>query len=227
MSRRKEKYLVVDVETAYKNQSTLVYDIGFAVIDNHHNTYYTNSLLITEVFFNEPVAMSTAYYSTKIPQYLYKIGQKNINVCSFFEAQKIIHSVIDHFKIKKVLAYNMNFDRRALNNTLMYLTDNVEKNFFPSNIEFNCIWHMACQTICNTNKYRHWCDKNNKKSEIGNYKTNAETVYGFLKKTTSFEEAHTGLADVLIECEIYWATRTSHKKTNRKINARCWKIPQK
>ncbi|MCB7071799.1 hypothetical protein LIZ76_18065, partial [Caldibacillus sp. 210928-DFI.2.22] len=70
------------------------------------------------------------------------------------------------------------------------------------NLEINCIWHMACQTIFSQKSFPKWAFENGYYSKAGNLKTNAEVAYNWMMKTTDFVEEHTGLADVYIETAI-------------------------
>ena len=50
---KKKFYLVLDVETANNLEDALVYDIGFAVVDNKGRIYKTASYVIREIFIKE------------------------------------------------------------------------------------------------------------------------------------------------------------------------------
>ena len=78
MDKRKKYILVIDTETAngfmgednkLDLSNSLVYDIGYKVVDKKGNTYEENSFVIYDIFFNKEM-MQSAYYKQKIPQYL-------------------------------------------------------------------------------------------------------------------------------------------------------------
>ena len=50
---KKKFYLVLDVETANSLEDALVYDIGYAVIDNKGDIYKTASYVIRDIFIKE------------------------------------------------------------------------------------------------------------------------------------------------------------------------------
>ena len=131
------------------------------------------------------------------------------------------------YGVKKVGAYNMGFDKRALNNDVRYCTKSFCRWFFPYGTEYFCIWNMACQVLLNTTSYIKFALENGFVSEKGNIITNAECCYKFLTKNVDFEEEHTGLADVEIEMQILAKCFATHKKMNQDINCACWRIPQR
>ena len=131
------------------------------------------------------------------------------------------------YKVKKVGAYNMGFDKRALNNDVRYCSKSFFRWFFPFGTEYFCIWNMACQTILNTTSYIKFALQNGLVSDKDNILTSAECCYKFLKKNVDFIEEHTGLEDVRIEVEILAKCYATHKKMNKEINSACWRLPQR
>ena len=181
-----------------------------------------------EEIFDDDALMRSAYYYTKLPLYREKIRLGQMKVKPFRYVRRVILDIIEKYNIKTVAAYNAYFDfTKALNNTWCELTNC--PFFFPTeigkNLEINCIWHMACQTIFLQKSFPKWAIENGFYSKAGNLKTNAEVAYNWLMKSTDFVEEHTGYEDVLIEVEIMaWCYR-QHKKMNKKINRKCWRIP--
>jgi hypothetical protein len=130
------------------------------------------------------------------------------------------------YKVKKVGAYNMGFDKKALNNVLRYATKSRLRWFFPFGTEYFCIWNMACNTLLNTTSYIKFAERNGLESIKGNLVTSAEACYKFITDTIDFRESHTGLEDVEIEVEIMARCYKTHKKLDTKINGYCWRLPQ-
>ena len=226
MSRQTEKFIVLDIETANDIPDTFAYDVGFVVADRKGTIYEEESFVIKDVFIRERELMQSCYYANKLPLYEERIANGSAKVVSLFTVRRKIAHYIAKYNIKKVYAYNANFDRNGLNTTMRYLTKSKYRWFFPYGVEICCIWHMACQTICNRMDYCLFCAKNGYYSTRGNMTTNAETVYKYLTKNADFEEEHTGLADVHIELEILCKCLTYHEKINRNINRGCFRIPQ-
>lgn len=230
IDKRKKYILVLDVETAGDvGKNPLCYDVGFVVADKKGNIYEEHSFAISEIF-DDDALMRSAYYYTKLPLYREKISQGIMKVKPFRYVRRVILNIIEKYNIKTVAAYNAYFDFvKALNNTWQELTN--YPFFFPyevgKNLEINCIWHMACQTIFSQKSFPKWAFENGYYSKAGNLKTNAEVAYNWMMKTTDFVEEHTGLADVYIEVAIMAWCYKQHKKMNRKINRMCWRIPTK
>ena len=227
MSRQTEKFIVLDIETANDIPDTFAYDVGFVVADRKGNIYEEESYVVKDVFINERELMQSCYYANKLPLYEERIAEQKIKIASIFTVRRQIAHYIAKYNIKKVYAYNAYFDNNGLNTTMRYLSKSKYRWFFPYGVEICCIWHMACQTICNRMDYCLFCAKNGYYSPRGNMTTNAETIYKYLTKNTDFEEEHTGLADVHIELEILCKCLSYHEKINRKINRGCYHIPQK
>lgn len=224
---KKQKFLVVDVETANAVDCPLVYDIGYAVADNTGRIYETNSFVINDIFYDEPELMESAYYSNKILYYLDDIADGYSRPVDFLLARYIIKDVMKRWNISTVCAYNAHFDIMALNNTLRYLTKSKYRWFFPYGTEVNCIWHMACQVLYTKLKFVKWALANNYVSSHGNIRTNAEIGYRFFMNNENFNEEHRGLEDVLIECQIMAKCYKQHKKMDKNVNRQCFKIPSK
>ena len=58
---RTKKYLIVlDTETANEIDCPLVYDMGWAIIDEEGNVYKTRSFINRDIFFEERELMASA-----------------------------------------------------------------------------------------------------------------------------------------------------------------------
>ena len=134
---------------------------------------------------------------------------------------------MNKYNVKKVGAYNMGFDKRALNNVMRYTTKSFCRWFFPFGTEFFCIWHLAAQTLLQQKTFFKMAEKNDWFSEKGNLLTNAEVTYNYINKMSDFKENHTGLEDVRIEIEIMAHCFKQHKKMNTNMNPSCWRLVQK
>lgn len=122
----KEKYIVLDVETAGNFDCPLVYDIGYIVTDKSNQIYSSKHLIIKEIF-NDIGLMETAYYYAKRGKYLQMIENNQAILVTFNQAREIIFNDIKTFNITKMYAYNAAFDYGALNSTMDSL--NKEKHF--------------------------------------------------------------------------------------------------
>ncbi len=227
IDKRKKYFLVVDVETANDVDEPLVYDIGYAITDKKGYIYEKQSFLIYDIFVLEKILMQSAYYKEKVPQYNIDLKAKKHKLVSLSTAQKNIKEKMREYRIKEVFAYNCYFDKNALNNTLRYTTKSKLRWFFPFGTKFRCIWNMSCQVLYTQTNFIKFAIQNNYISESGNIKTSAEIGYRYLTGLINFEEAHTGLKDVEIECQLLARCFAQHKKMDKKINRMCWRIPTK
>lgn len=227
MSRKKEMYLVIDTETCNSVEQPIPYDIGYAICDRYGKIEVERSFVVAEVFLDMADVMQSAYYSEKIPKYWEDIKNGTRIMKSVYNIKKQVWEDMRNYNVKKVGAYNMGFDKRALNNLTRYTTKSFYRWFFPFGTEYFCIWSMACQTILSSKTYIKFAIENGLESVKGNILTSAESCYRFLEKNLEFDESHTGLEDVKIEIEIMAKCFSTHKKMDKSINTSCWRIPQR
>ena len=223
----KKYFLVIDTETANDITQPLPYDIGYAICDRQGKIYKTKSFIVAEIFLAHKDLMQSCYFAEKVPKYWEDIKQGKRVIKSLWNIRKELHQDMKEYNITEVGAYNMGFDKRALNNDTRYCTNSFIRWFFPYGTEFFCIWNMACQVLLNRTSYIKFALENNLVSDKGNILTNAECCYQYLTNNANFKEEHTGLEDVLIEVYIMKKCFDTHKKLDRKIYSACWRIPQR
>ena len=227
MGRKKEKFMVLDIETANSLDDNFAYDIGFVVADRKMKIYEEESYVVYDIYAREKELMQSAYYCEKLPLYENALHNSQSKMAQLTTIRKKIHKLCKKHKIKKIYMYNASFDYRGCNKTLRYITKSKMRWFFPCGVEICCIWHMACQTICNRMNYAKFCLDNGFYSKANNMQTSAEIVYRFLSNQLEFEEEHTGLADVKIELAILCRCLQYHEKIDHSIRRNCYQIPQK
>lgn len=222
-----ERALIVDTETANDVLCPFPYDIGYAIIDAITKKYLCmRSFVVAEIYLDKEM-MSSAYYAKKLPQYETDLKNGTRTLATLATIRRQIVKDIEEFGVTAVGAYNMAFDRRALNNDERLITSSKYRWFLPYGIELFCIWNMACTSILRSKRFIDWAEENDCISPKGNIQTSAEVAYRYLLKTTNFDEAHTALEDVIIEAEIFFAVLDSRMKYETKISPACWRIPQK
>lgn len=227
MARNKDYYLIIDTETANTLEQPLPYDIGYAICDKQGNILKARSYVVAEIFIDHKEMMESAYYADKIPQYWEDLKNGSRELKSVFKIRKEILQDIKEYKVKYIGAYNMGFDKRALNNLIRYCSKSFIRWFFPFGVDYICIWNMACQTLLNTSSYIKFAERNGLESANGNVKTSAECCYRYIKNRVDFVESHTGLEDVKIEVEILAEIFKTHKKVDKGIYSACWRLPQR
>ena len=225
IDKRKKYIMVLDTETAngFANEegkldlsNSLVYDIGYQVIDKQGNVYEQNSFVIYDVFFAYKDIMKSAYYKNKIPNYIEEIKQGKRKVVQFLTARKIIAKAIKKYKCV-VSAHNARFDVNALNVTTRYLTKSKTRYFFPYKTEIWDSLKMARDVIVPLKGYQSFCAENDylTKHKTPQPRATAEVLYKYLSGDYTFQEAHTGLEDVIIETEILLYCLRSHRKMRK------------
>jgi hypothetical protein len=223
----KKYFVVIDTETMNSLEEPLVYDIGYAICDRYGNIYEERSFVVAETFCDMKDVMQSAYYSEKIPQYWEDIKSGNRAIKPLWAIRKQLLADMKKYNTKRICAYNMAFDKRALNNTIRYVSKSWARWFFPFGCEFQCIWNFACSTLLNTKSYIDFALKNGLISEADNIQTSAECAYKFITKNTEFSEEHKGLEDVRIEVEVMASCYKTHKKIENNINSACWRKVQR
>ena len=171
--------------------------------------------------------MNSAYYAKKIPAYWEDIKAGTRKVATMWNIRRAMLDDMKKYKVKKVGAYNMAFDKRALNNLIRYISKSFKRFWFPFGTTYFCIWNMACDVLLNSNTYRRFAEQNGYKSTVGNYQTSAEVAYRYITNKTDFVESHTGLEDVMIEVDIMAKCYKRKKKMTTVINPSCWKRVQR
>lgn len=225
--RKNERFIVIDTETANTIEKPLTYDVGFYVMNRKGEVFEEKSLVVYDIYAKEKELMKTAYYAEKLPKYEEQLKTGERKMVTFFTIKKMIRDLMEKHNTNTVYAYNMSFDKRALNSTEKYLTDGKYKWFFPKGTDFRCIWNMACQVLLARASYIKFALENGYVSEADNILTNAECCYRYITNDTEFEEEHQGLDDVRIEAEILKACFAQHKKMDTSPNSSCWRIVQK
>lgn len=221
-----EKFLVFDVE-GYSTAKP--YNIGYIVADRYGKIYRKRSFALLSCIWENIESMissRSAEQMTKanIQEILKDMEHKrtrrkykNVSISEFYHYFK--HD-IQHYKIKRLFAYNVNFDKASLFRLLG------EKHFTALNLEYCDIISGILTTKLTNKKYIDFCLENNFLTEKRNIMTKAEIVYKYLTNSLDFVEEHTGLADCLIEYQILLAAFNSHKKLDWKP-CQAWRVLKK
>lgn len=217
---------VIDTETANSVEQPLPYDFGYKITDRNQNTLVRRSFLVAEIYYNHKDLMQSAYYADKLPQYEEEVKRGERVIASIYTIRKIILNDMKEYNITAIYAYNMGFDKNAINNDIRYITKSKYRYFFPYGTEFRCIWHMACQVLLARPSFIRFALANGYVSPKGNILTNAEVCYRYITGNTDFVEQHKGIDDVDIETEILFACKRQHKKMDTRPYKACWRLVQ-
>lgn len=212
------KFLMIDTETTNSIDDPIVYDIGFAVVDEKGKIYEKHSYVVADTFLDEEL-MQYAYFAEKIPQYWIDIKANKRQLRRFATIKMIIADICKQYNIEIVAAHNARFDYRSLNLTQRFLTSSRFRYFFPYGIKIWDTLKMSKEIFGNKSDYREFCKSNNYLTKNKQNRYTAEILYRYLTNNNDFIENHTGLEDVLIEKEIF----TFCMNENPEINGALWK----
>lgn len=198
---------------------SLVYDLGWAVVDKYGKVYKTQSFVIFETFVSMKDVMKSAYYAEKIPKYWEDIKEGKRQLVTFNTARNAFLSDMKEYKVDTVFAHNAGFDLRALNNTYRYITKSKHRYFFKFGTQIWDTLKMARDTICKQKSYLSWCERNGymTKHKKPQARATAEILHRYLTGNENFIESHTGLEDVLIEKDIFKHCLRQHKKMRKAL----------
>ncbi len=224
--KRKKYFLGIDTETTNALETegkldlsnSLVYDVGWQIIDRRGNVFLERSYVVAEIFLDTPL-MKSAYFAEKIPQYWEDIKAGKRILTSFLKIRRQFLRDRKRFKCQAVFAHNAYFDYNALNTTLRYLTGSKYRYFFPYSCKILDTLKMARDVIGKSKDYTLFCEKNN---YLTNHKTpqnrlTAEILWRYLSGDNEFIESHTGLEDVEIESKIFVHCLNAGIKTRRSL----------
>lgn len=224
--KRKKYFLGIDTETTNALETdgkldlsnSLVYDVGWQIIDRRGNVFLERSYVVAEIFLDTSL-MKSAYFAEKIPQYWEDIKTGKRILTSFLKIRRQFLRDRKRFKCQAVFAHNAYFDYNALNTTLRYLTGSKYRYFFPYSCKILDTLKMARDVIGKSKDYTLFCEKNN---YLTNHKTpqnrlTAEILWRYLSGDNEFIESHTGLEDVEIESKIFVHCLNAGIKTRRSL----------
>lgn len=221
IDKRKSLFCVLDVEACNtavdEMRSSLVYDLGYAIVDKQGNVYRTRNFVIYEIYVLEKELMKSAYYADKLPQYEEELKDGTRQMVTMATALKIFRKDCKEFGVKAIIAHNARFDYNALQKTLRYVTKSEKRYFFPYGISIWDSLKMANDTICKQKLYRRYCEENNYLKKNGEPRATAEILYRYIANNDNFIEKHTGLEDVLIEKEIFVKCLRQHKRMRKNL----------
>lgn len=227
MDKRISYYMGVDTETCNGLKDgdkldltqSLVYDIGWAIVDKRGNIYLERSFVVSEIFFDMKNAMKSAYYAEKLPAYYADIKSGKRKVASIYTIKKLFYEDCKEWSVKAIFAHNASFDVRAINNTMRYVTKSKTRYFFPYGLEIWDTLKMAKSVIAPMKTYIAFCEDNDymtnhRKPQV---RLTAEILYRYISKNDEFIESHTGLEDVRIESQILAYCYRQHKKMEKRL----------
>ena len=215
----KTLYSIIDTETANTTEQPIPYNIAMDIIDNEGNRYDGVNFLIKEVFCDMPDLMSSAYYASKIPQYLEQLERGEIELVSLAEAVFRIREMIAKWGVTVWMAHNARFDHMAMQNVQRYVTKSKYRYLLPYGMTAWDTMKMAKDVVATKAGYRKFCEENGfmTKHKTPRPQVKAETIYRFIINDPDFVEAHKAHEDIEIEAQIFAYCIRQHKKMRREL----------
>ena len=225
---KRKKYLIgLDTETCnglmgedgkLDLSQSLVYDIGWQVVDKKGKVYRTRSFVVAEIFLDKEL-MKGAYYADKIPQYWEDIKSGKRILTSFRKIRWIFTCDRKEFNCQTVFAHNAYFDYNALNNTIRLLTGSKYRYFMPYCVEWWDTLKMSRDVFSKSPMYSVYCQKNGYLTahKVPQNRLTAEILWRYISGNPDFLESHTGLEDVQIETKILVYCLKTHKKIRKAL----------
>lgn len=220
---RKEKIIVLDVE----GYSTVrPYNVGYIIADLHGNIYRKRSFALPPCIWENLTTMLRVGHASEMTM---KNVQEILKDCEKPKLKRkyrpvtpetftrIFTNDVRIFKVKRMFAYNVNFDKGAIQRLI-----GVEK-FASLGLKCCDIISGITTTTLMSKEYLNFCKTNNYFTDKGNYLTKAETVIRYLLDDLTYEEQHTGLEDVLDEYFILLTALSKHKKIDWKP-CQAWRL---
>ena len=197
---------------------SLVYDIGWQVVDKKGKVYRTRSFVVAEIFLDKEL-MKGAYYADKIPQYWKDIKSGKRILTSFRKIRWIFTCDRKEFNCQTVFAHNAYFDYNALNNTIRLLTGSKYRYFMPYCVEWWDTLKMSRDVFSKSPMYSVYCQKNGYLTahKVPQNRLTAEILWRYISGNPDFLESHTGLEDVQIETKILVHCLKTHKKIRKAL----------
>lgn len=189
---------IFDTETTSLDKP-FCYNIGYVIANEHGETIIEREFVVEQIWHNLPLFQS-AYYASKRPLYVQAMRSRLARMDKFGYICAQMRRDFKQYEVSAAYAFNSSFD----------------ENVF----EFNCDWFKCINPFDEipiydirgyvhhwliSEKYKRFCEENERFSDTGNYSTTAETVYQYISGFHDFEEDHTALSDARIETDILTA----------------------
>ena len=191
---KRQYFAILDTETTMVNT---VADFAIVICDRNGTIYNQCAVLVsghygTHALFHDKNANDIWGYAGLLKRqenYIKMLDAGKRMIASVAAINRWIDQAIGKYN-PSLVAYNLTFDADKCRKT------GIELAGFNSKF---CLWQAAIGNICHTKKYRQFCLENhlfNSPTQHGNmtFKTNAETVCGFIRGEFSVEP-HTALED--------------------------------
>lgn len=199
--------MVLDCETL--TNARVPYDVGYIIVTRAGEVVERYNALTAEVVDTPTgrcVLAADSFAKRKAAFYLAEDAPAE--VLPFEYIVQDVREAICAYNCP-VVAYNASFDVNALNAYARTITG---CEFFPVDTPIWDLWTMCLYTVCASRNYGEFCELHQMRTDGGNIRTSAESVFAYLTNNAEFAEEHTALADCEIESEIFRRVLERKKK---------------
>lgn len=230
---KKNVYLILDTETV-DIVNRFVYDLSYTIATKE-DIILSEGFVVEEIY-TSPKLMRDAFYGDKMyTKYPYLFEKGVITIKPFEYILDRMNRMIEEFNVTHICAYNMQFDIRAIQKTKFYLDHGVVhpdykkvKVINKRDYKYIDLWLAACEAIGSMKSYRTYCESNGFMTKKQNYKTDAQTMFGFITKDPEFIEGHTGIEDSIIEAKILqYIAKRKVKYSRNTLGGQPWRLVSK
>lgn len=197
-------------------ETSLFYDLGFVVVNGDNGSIIESYSFMNTDVYDDVDLMESAYYAWKRKKYDAGRGTEWTEATTL-EIWITFKEVCRRYDVREVWAYNARYDIKCTNNTIRTMSREFARFFLPYGVTWRDVWDYAGSTLCNTRKYVKWALTRDYRTDSGNPRTRAETVFRYLTNDDTFIEEHTALADARIESMILWTCKRRKQRARRSI----------
>lgn len=239
-------FMTLDTEFIRTEEGSMVYDIGYVVIDKTTGeVVYRRGFVITDTInlFKKEVYCNKYRYKNDFLPCFYKKNKRyyknslDYSRVSFEEAINDITNTMKKFNIDFFGAYNCHVDINALIETGSYFNVSIpfkkvvikeipkrtNKNVYTQYDAFD-IYKPSAEILLKRLDYIQFTTEADFLTSKDNISASAEAVYAYLIKDKKHKEKHNGLSDAIEEAHIaHWLT-TQNIQFVKKVSKKSVKI---
>ena len=209
----KKTICILDVEGGLNAKP---YNIGYIIADCYGTIYAERSFALMDCIWEnlekskrlDPENVGRLMTFANVQEILRDNVKYNWCLTDDFFMQFI--KDIEEYGISEIWAYNVNFDKGAIEDRLFGFSISKLMGF-----KWYDIMKSAVHNLYLSPRYVKFCTDNGFVTEKGNLKSSAESGYAYISDNENFIEEHTGLADCKVEYELYLKARAKKKKIRR------------
>lgn len=201
-----------------------VYDLGWIVMDTASGDVVETFNALVRETWNDNTLMRSAYYAAKLPWYRELVTRGVLPVMGVRDVRRALADACEEWNVNGIWAWNVRFDYQTLNATIADFSNGFVPYFMPKGVKCYDVMSVAAMSVCDTKKYRAWCEQSGNVTPKGKPRTTAEAVHRYLSGDADFTESHTALDDARIEAATLAACYKRHvacKKWGARWGLRC------